>query len=93
MEIDEQTVKKTAHLARLALSPSEITHLVTELRDILQHIHAIEKLDLEKVPATSHVIELISPMRADEPRPCLPDPLQNAPAKEGTAFKAPQVIE
>jgi aspartyl-tRNA(Asn)/glutamyl-tRNA(Gln) amidotransferase subunit C len=91
--VDENTVRKTAHLARLALDPSELTHMVQELRDILQHIHAIEKLDLEKVPATSHVIELVSPMRADEPRACLPEPLQNAPAKEGSAFKVPQVIE
>jgi len=92
-EVDEKTVRHTAHLARLALSNEEVQRFGHDLNAILEHVRAIEKLDLKDVPPTAHAIALVCPMVADESAPSLANPLQNAPDHEGTAFKVPKVIE
>ena len=92
-EIDDITVRRTARLARLALSDEEVSRFGRELGAIVEHVRAIDKLDLRDVPATAHAIALICPMVADEPRASLTAPLANAPDFEGTAFKVPKIIE
>ena len=43
-----------------------------ELSKVLDHIDKIRELDLEGVPPTSHVIDVVNALRADEPEPSLP---------------------
>ena len=45
--------------------------MAVELSKVLDHIEAIRELDLEGVEPTSHVVDLVNALRADEPRPCL----------------------
>ena len=46
--------------------------MAAELSNVLDHIEKIRELDLDGVPPTSHVVDVINVLRADEPRPCLP---------------------
>ena len=46
--------------------------MAAELSKVLDHIEAIRELDLEGVPPTSHVIDVVNVLRADEPEPSLP---------------------
>ena len=62
-----------------------------ELQDILQHIEAIQKLDLDEVEPTSHVVPLENVLRADEPRPSWPREriLEEAPDASDEGFRVP----
>ena len=71
-----------ARLARLELSDEEVDRMAAELSKVLDHIEAIRELDLEGVPPTSHVIDVVNVLRADEPEPCLPRDIVLAPAPE-----------
>ena len=61
-----------ARLARLELSEEEVERMAAELSHVLDHIEKIRELDLEGVAPTSHVIDVVNVLRADEPEPSLP---------------------
>ena len=88
---DREQVLHVARLARLELSEDEVERMTGELSAILDHIEKISALDLEGVPPTSHVVEVGSALRPDEPRPSLPRDvaLANAPAVESDGFAVP----
>ena len=43
--------------------------MAAELSKVLDHIEKIRELDLEGVPPTSHVVEVVNVLRPDEPSP------------------------
>ena len=71
-----------ARLARLELSNDEVERMSVELSKVLDHIEKIGELDLEGVPPTSHVIDVVNALRADEPEPSLPREVILAAAPE-----------
>ena len=83
--IDDATVRHVARLARLHLDDDEERRMRVELSGILQHIDRIQALDLDDVPPTTHVVELLNVVREDEPRECL--------SQEEALREAPEVIE
>jgi aspartyl-tRNA(Asn)/glutamyl-tRNA(Gln) amidotransferase subunit C len=58
-------------------------------------VEQLAGLDTTGVEPTSHPLPMGTPLRADEPAPCLTpeEALANAPAREGFAFAVPKVIE
>lgn len=80
--LDRDQVLHVARLARLALSEPEVDRMASELSKVLDHVERIRELDLEGVPPTSHVIEVGSVLRPDEPVPCLPRDVVLAEAPE-----------
>ena len=80
--LDRDQVLHVARLARLELNDQEVDRMAAELSKVLDHIEAIRELDLEGVPPTSHVIDVVNVLRADEPEPCLPRDIVLAPAPE-----------
>jgi len=46
--------------------------MARELSHVLDHIEKIRELDLDDVPPTSHVIDVLNALREDEPVPSLP---------------------
>ena len=89
--IDREQVLHVARLARLELSEPEVERMTGELSSILDHIEKISALDLEGVPETTHVVEVASALRADEPRPSLPRDvvLETAPSVADDGFSVP----
>lgn len=84
-----------ARLARIALSDAEVDAMARDLEQILDHVAALDALDTRGVPPTLHGFDLPTPLRADVPAPPL-DPelaVANAPARQGTAFLVPKVLE
>jgi len=69
--LDRDQVLHVARLAQLALTEEEVTRMAAELSKVLDHIEKIRELDLEGVPPTSHVVDVVNALRADEPRPSL----------------------
>lgn len=71
-----------ARLARLELTEPEVQRMAAELSKVLDHIEKIGELDLEGVPPTSHVVDVVNALRPDEPEPCLPPEVALASAPE-----------
>jgi len=71
-----------ARLARLDLGDEEVERMAAELSKVLDHIEKISELDLEGVPPTSHVIDVVNALRTDEPEPSLPRDVILAAAPE-----------
>ncbi len=80
-----------ARLARLKLADEEVEAMARELSGVLDHIAKIGELDLDGVPPTAHVVEVVGRLRPDEPRPCLPREvaLASAPAVQDDGFLVP----
>jgi len=93
--IGHAEVAHVASLARLALSQTEIEAMTRDLEQILAHVASLDGLETRDVPPTLHGFDLPTPFRADRAAPPM-DPelaLQNAPARQGTAFLVPKVLE
>ena len=80
--LDREQVLHVAGLARLDLSEDEVERMSLELSHVLDHIEKIRELDLEGVPPTSHVVDVVNAFRPDEPAPCLPAEVAPAQAPE-----------
>jgi len=97
MSLSLDEVRRVARLARLELSPEEERVFQGQLSAILDYVRQLEELDVSDVEPMTHALAGgdPAPLRADEVRPSLdPDEaLANAPAREGTAFKVPRIIE
>ena len=89
--IDRAQVEHVARLARLALDDAEQDRMAHELSGVLEHIEKISELDLHAVPPTSHVVDVTTPLRADEEQPCLAreQALDQAPATQDGGFLGP----
>ena len=93
--ITREQVERIAELSRLSLSDAEAAAMERDLARILDYVAALQDLDTEGVEPTSHPIALPTPMRADAAVPAM-DPeraMANAPARVGTAFVVPKVID
>jgi aspartyl-tRNA(Asn)/glutamyl-tRNA(Gln) amidotransferase subunit C len=80
--LDREQVLHVARLARLDLSDGEVERMSAELSHVLDHIEKIRELDLDGVPPTSHVVDVVNALRSDEPEPCLPQEVALASAPE-----------
>lgn len=93
MAISEQDVRHVAMLARLKLTDEQVAKLQGELSGILEHVAAIQSLDLEGVEPTAHAVEVTNVVRPDVARPGLDREaaLMNAPQREGAYFLIPRI--
>jgi aspartyl-tRNA(Asn)/glutamyl-tRNA(Gln) amidotransferase subunit C len=80
--LDREQVLHVARLARLELSDDEVDRMAAELSHVLDHIEKIRELDLKGVAPTSHVVDVVNALRADEPEPSLPREVILAAAPE-----------
>lgn len=90
--IDDATVRHVARLARLRLEQDEEKRMRTELSVILEHVEALQDLDLDDVEPTAHVQEMSNVLRDDVPRPGLTadEALREAPATLDGRFGVPR---
>jgi aspartyl-tRNA(Asn)/glutamyl-tRNA(Gln) amidotransferase subunit C len=99
VKLSLEQVRHVAALARLALTPEEELRYQTQLSAILDAMERLRALDTSNVEATAAGggvgEEMLQAVRTDEPVPSLApeEALANAPARQGTAFAVPKVIE
>src|SRR5688500_8397073 len=88
-------VRHVARLAALELSDDEARALGDDLGSILDHMAALETIDVSGVAPTFHPIAMATPLRADELAPSLPRELvlAAAPETEHGGFAVPKVLE
>lgn len=95
MKITDKEVDYVALLGRLHLEPEEKAKYRAQLDDILKYMEKLTEVPTDHVAPMAGPVELYTPMREDVVRPSLPleEALANAPARTGTSFRVPKVIE
>lgn len=97
MSLSLEEVRRIAALARLRLSPEEERTFAVQLSAILAHVEALRELDVSQVEPMTHALAAgeAPVLRPDEVHESLSpeEALANAPAREGTCFKVPRIIE
>ena len=89
--IDREQVLHVARLARLELTDEEVERMAGELSKVLDHIEKIGELDLDGVPPTTHVVEVVQRAAPRRAEPSLPREvaLASAPAVADGGFRVP----
>jgi aspartyl-tRNA(Asn)/glutamyl-tRNA(Gln) amidotransferase subunit C len=95
MSVDAATVRRIAHLARIAVAEDEVEHLREELNAILAFVEQLSEVDVEGVEPMTSVIPMAMKKRPDEVTDGgIPDDiLKNAPAAQDGFFVVPKVVE
>ena len=97
MALSLEEVRRIAELARLRLSEEEERTFAGQLSAILDHVRLLEELDVTTVEPMTHALAAgdLPALRDDVVLPSLGPEAATAaaPAREGTAFKVPRIIE
>jgi aspartyl-tRNA(Asn)/glutamyl-tRNA(Gln) amidotransferase subunit C len=95
LSVDNETVRRVAHLARIAVAEGEIENLRSELNAILAFIEQLAEVDVEGVEPMTSVTPMTMKTRADEVTDGgIADAIiANAPAHEHNFFLVPKVVE
>jgi aspartyl-tRNA(Asn)/glutamyl-tRNA(Gln) amidotransferase subunit C len=95
MSVDADTVRRIAHLARIAVADDEVEHLRAEINAILAFVEQLAEVDVSGVEPMTSVIPMEMKKRADEVTDggIADDILKNAPARNDHYFVVPKVVE
>ena len=95
MSVDAATVRRIAHLARIAVKEDEVPHLQGELNAILAFVEQLSEVNIDNVEPMTSVIPMEMKKRKDIVTDGeIPDKvLANAPATEDHFFLVPKVVE
>jgi aspartyl-tRNA(Asn)/glutamyl-tRNA(Gln) amidotransferase subunit C len=95
MAVDADTVRRVAHLARIAVAEDEVAGLQGELNAILAFVEQLVEVDVEGVEPMTSVTPMKMRMRDDKVTvgDIADDILRNAPAREDHFFVVPKVVE
>lgn len=95
MSVDVDTVRRIAHLARIAVAEEEMEHLKGELNAILAWVEQLGEVDIEGVEPMTSVTPMAMKKRADVVTDggIAEDIVKNAPASEDNFFLVPKVVE
>ncbi len=95
MSVDKDTVRRIAHLARIAIKEEQVEPMTGELNGILAWIEQLGEVDTDGVAPMTSVVEASLPLRKDKVTDGgYPDKVvANAPGAEDGFFTVPKVVE
>lgn len=95
MAVDADTVRRVAHLARIAVIEDEVEHLRGELNAILAFVEQLAEVDVAGVEPMTSVTPMTIKMRRDEVTEggIADEIMAAAPAREDHFFVVPKVVE
>ena len=95
MSVDAATVRRIAHLARIAVTEAEVPHLQGELNAMLAFVEQLYEVDIEGVEPMTSVMPMEMKKRPDvvNDGEIADDIVRNAPATEAHFFLVPKVVE
>jgi aspartyl-tRNA(Asn)/glutamyl-tRNA(Gln) amidotransferase subunit C len=95
MAVDADTVRRIAHLARIAVAEEEIDHLKGELNAMLSFVEQLSEVNVEGVEPMTSVTPMAMKKRADVVTDggIAEDVVKNAPMSEDNFFLVPKVVE
>jgi aspartyl-tRNA(Asn)/glutamyl-tRNA(Gln) amidotransferase subunit C len=95
MSVDAKTVKRVAHLARIALPAEDVAKMQGELNAILGFVEQLNEVDVTGVEPMTSVTPMVMKKRADVVNDGgkAADIVRNAPAADDDYFMVPKVVE
>jgi aspartyl-tRNA(Asn)/glutamyl-tRNA(Gln) amidotransferase subunit C len=95
MSVDADTVRRIAHLARIAVAESEVENLRAELNAMLAFVEQLQEVNVEGVEPMTSVTPMAMKKRHDAVTDggIADDIVKNAPASEDHFFLVPKVVE
>ncbi len=95
MAVDADTVRRIAHLARIAVAEDEVEHLKGELNAMLAFVEQLAEVNVDGVEPMTSVTPMTMKKRADivTDGGVAGDVVKNAPASEDNFFLVPKVVE
>ncbi|MDB5592177.1 Asp-tRNA(Asn)/Glu-tRNA(Gln) amidotransferase subunit GatC [Enterovirga sp.] len=95
MSVDEGTVRRIAHLSRIAIEEADVSRMQGELNAILSFVEQLNEVDITGVEPMSSVTPMRMKMRDDvvtdggDPKRIT----ANSPLSEDGFFLVPKVVE
>jgi aspartyl-tRNA(Asn)/glutamyl-tRNA(Gln) amidotransferase subunit C len=95
MSVDTATVRRIAHLSRIAVEAEEVPHLQSELNAILAFVEQLRGVDVEGIEPMTSVTPMKLKKREDEVTDgfIADEIVVNAPRREDHFFVVPKVVE
>ncbi|PRD41973.1 Asp-tRNA(Asn)/Glu-tRNA(Gln) amidotransferase GatCAB subunit C [Phyllobacterium phragmitis] len=95
MSVDLSTVKRVAHLARIAVSEEDAERMTGELNAILGFVEQLNEVDVSGVEPMTSVTPIAMRLREDvvSDGSKAADIVANAPLTEENFFVVPKVVE
>ena len=95
MSVDAATVRRIAHLARIAVKETEVSQLQGELNAMLAFVEQLSEVDVEGVEPMTSVTPMEMKKRPDvvNDGEIADDIVRNAPETQGHFFLVPKVVE
>ena len=95
MSVDAATVRRIAHLARIAVTEAEVPHLQGELNAMLAFVEQLSEVNVDGVEPMTSVTPMEMKKRSDvvNDGEIADDVVKNAPDTVNHFFLVPKVIE
>ena len=95
MSVDADTVRRIAHLARIAVADGEVENLRAELNAMLAFVEQLQEVNVAGVEPMTSVTPMAMKKRHDVVTAggIADDIVKNAPASEAHFFLVPKVVE
>ena len=95
MSVDAATVRRIAHLARIAVTETEVPHLQGELNAMLDFVEQLSEVNVDGVEPMTSVTPMEMKKRVDlvDDGEIPDDIVRNAPEMQNHFFLVPKVIE
>jgi len=95
MNIDKNTLRKIAHLARLELDPEKEAGMIKDLNEIITWVEQLQEVDTDGVEPLTNMSEEVNVFREDKAVEHLDHKraLKNAPVHDEDYFRVPKVLK
>ena len=95
MSVDAATVRRIAHLARIAVAESEVEHLQGELNAMLAFVEQLREVNVDGVEPMTSVMPMEMKKRPDVVNDggIADEVVVNAPETQDHFFLVPKVVE
>lgn len=95
MDIDKETLRKIAHLARLNLDDNGDDSMLKSITDIISWVEKLNEINTDNVEPLTNMASEVNVLREDVVKPHLghEDALKNAPKKDSDYIRVPKVLE
>jgi aspartyl-tRNA(Asn)/glutamyl-tRNA(Gln) amidotransferase subunit C len=95
MSVDADTVRRIAHLARIAVVEDEVEHLRGELNAMLAFVEQLQEVNVDGAEPMTSVTPMAMKKRADVVNDggIAEDIVKNAPQSDDNFFLVPKVVE
>lgn len=95
MKIDQEQLRKIAHLSRLELDDKDVPSLLADMNAVVEWVEQLKQVNTDGVEPLTSMTQEVNSLRDDQVMPPLShdEALSKAPSKDQHFFRVPRVLE